>query len=139
MNYKHLLAVSAAISLSACSTIVNGSNQSLAFNTGDVTGADCKLTGGSEFAVSEKFTTPATVQVPRSKKALQLACSKAGYEEASRSINSKVEATTGGNLLLGGFIGAGVDAATGALYKYPETITLPMTKRGMVSNDSMAK
>lgn len=118
----------AALLLPACSTVVNGTNQSIAFNTGNVTGADCELTGGSEFAVSENFVSPADVQVPRSKKALQLSCSKAGYETAKKTVNSKVEATTGGNLLIGGFIGAGVDAATGALYKYPETVSLLMQK-----------
>lgn len=116
------------LSTSACSTIVNGSNQSIAFNTGDVEGANCELTGGSEFAVRENFTTPAAIQVPRSKKALQMECTKAGYKDAKRSINSKVEATMGGNLLIGGVVGGAVDAATGAMYKYPETVSLPMEK-----------
>lgn len=133
---KLLFASAAAISLSACSTVINGANQSLAFNTGSVQGADCHLTGGSEFAVSEKFVSPAVIEVPRSKKALQLACTKAGYKDASRSVNSKVEATTGGNLLLGGFVGAGVDAATGALYKYPETVSLPMDRLNPASEAS---
>lgn len=121
-----LSVVALCANLGACSTIVNGTNQSLALNTGSVTGADCTLTGGSDFAVNETFSTPAVVEVPRSKKALQMECTKAGYQDASRTINSKVEATTGGNLLVGGFIGAGVDAATGALYKYPETVVLQM-------------
>lgn len=128
-----------ALSLGACSTIVNGTNQSVAFNSGAVTGANCKLTGGSEFAVSETFVTPANVQVPRSKKALQLACTKAGYKDATRTVNSKVEATTGGNLLLGGVVGAGVDAATGALYKYPESVILQMESIGGMSGDSIAR
>ncbi len=125
--YVKIVTVAAvAVLLPACSTIVNGTNQSVSFNTGEVTGAACDLTGGSEFSVNEKFTTPAVVQVPRSKKALQLDCKKAGYQDASRSVNSKIEATTGGNLLVGGIVGAGVDAATGALYKYPETVILLM-------------
>jgi len=134
-----LTAIALCTNLAACSTIVNGSNQKLAFNTGSVTGADCTLTGGSEFAVSEKFTTPAEVQVPRSKKALQMACTKAGYKDASRTINSKIEATTGGNILLGGVIGAGVDAATGALYKYPETIILEMESLGGMQDSQIAR
>lgn len=125
-SLKLVTLMAAGMLLPACSTIINGSNQSLAINTGEVTGASCNLTGGSEFAVKEKFKTPAAIQVPRSKKALQLACTKAGYKDASRSINSKVEATTGGNLLIGGVIGGAVDAATGAMYKYPETVVLLM-------------
>jgi len=129
-----------AINVSACSTIVNGSNQTVAFNTAEVTGASCELTGGSDFKVNEKFTTPAEVEVPRSKKALQLGCSKPGYQTASKTVNSRVEGTTGGNLLFGGFIGAGVDAATGALYKYPETVVLNMEPvGGMISSEPIAE
>lgn len=128
MNKKQLikLLTGAAILayLPACSTIVNGTNQSVSFTTGKVKGADCELTGGSNFAVNESFKSPARIEIPRSKKALELACSKEGYVDASKTVYSKVEATTGGNILLGGFIGAGVDAATGALYKYPETVVL---------------
>lgn len=128
MNKIFKLAVFAAAAalLPACSTIVNGSNQSVAFNTGEVEGASCDLTGGSDFAVKEKFTSPAVVKVPRSKKALQLECKKAGFKDASKTVYSKVEATMGGNIIAGGLIGGAVDAATGAMYKYPETVVLMM-------------
>lgn len=125
-SLKVVAITSAALLLPACSTIVNGSNQSISFNTSDVTGASCDLTGGSDFAVKERFTTPAEVQVPRSKKALQLECSKSGYKSASKTVYSKVEATMGGNIIAGGIIGGAVDAATGAMYKYPETVVLMM-------------
>lgn len=123
---KFILLTAAAVAMTGCSTIVNGSNQTLNFQTGAVEGADCELTGGSEFAVQENFTSPASIEIPRSKKALQLECSKDGYTTASKTVYSKVEATTGGNILIGGFIGAGVDAATGALYKYPDSVNLPL-------------
>jgi hypothetical protein len=126
MTTKFILLSFTAFAISGCSTVINGTNQSIAFQTGTVTGADCELTGGSDFAVQENFKTPARIEVPRSKKALQLQCSKEGYVTASKTVNSQVEATTGGNLLIGGFIGAGVDAATGALYKYPEGVNLPL-------------
>lgn len=126
MNTKFIFLAVTTIAISGCSTVINGTNQSIDFRTGTVSGADCELTGGSDFAVQETFKTPASVEVPRSKKALQLECSKDGYQTASKTVNSQVEATTGGNILLGGFIGAGVDAATGALYKYPEGVNLPL-------------
>ena len=126
MKFKILFAVVAAVNLGACSTIVNGTNQSIQFTTGSVDGADCNLTGGSNHAVSKSFVSPAEVEVPRSSKSLTLNCNKAGYQSAERQVDSKIEATTGGNLLLGGVIGAGVDAATGAVYKYPEEVDLPM-------------
>jgi hypothetical protein len=139
MNYKLITVALAAISLSACSTVVNGSNQLVKINTGDVVGADCTATGGSDFAVNESFVTPAEVKFPRSKKALKFECNKAGYETAKKTITGKVEGSTAGNIILGGGIGVGVDALTGAIYKYPGTVLIPMTRNGMVSGDSMAK
>jgi len=139
MNYKLLLAAAAAISLSACSTIVNGSNQLVKVNTGDVSGADCTATGGSDFAVNESFVTPAEVKFPRSKKALKFECNKAGYQTATKTVTGKVEGSTAGNIIAGGGIGVGVDALTGAIYKYPGTIMIPMTPDGVAASEPMAK
>ncbi len=124
------MAAFALTTLPACSTIVNGSNQTINFDSGSVSGANCELTGGSKLSVNETFVTPAEVKVPRSKKALKLKCDKSGYQTLNKTIASKIESTTAGNLLLGGVIGAGVDAATGAIYKYPEVVTVVMERLG---------
>ncbi len=130
MNIQKKLSIAMAISamafLPACSTIVNGSNQAVDFNTGEVADASCVVTGGENGAVHKTFTTPATVQLPRSKRMINVACTKAGYQNAAIDVDSKYEASTAGNVLAGGFIGLGIDAATGALYKYPDTIQIPM-------------
>ncbi len=129
-----LLAVSAiALQLCACSTVMNGTNQAIAFTTGQEEGADCSLTGGKNGAVNETFQTPSEIRVKRSSKALNLKCSKAGFQTAEKLLDGKVEGTSAGNVVLGGFIGAGVDAATGALYRYPETVDLPLLRIGEVA------
>lgn len=133
MKIKTITLIGVAVSLSACSTIVNGSNQSLKFVSKDMNGvelpgANCSLTGGSKHSVDEQFTTPAVIEVKRSKKALDLVCNKSGYKTASKTITSNYEAAVAGNILAGGFIGAGVDAATGAVYKYPEVITIKLPR-----------
>lgn len=130
MTMKSMMLVAAAISLSACSTVVNGKNQLVKFDTGAVSGADCTAVGGSDFAVNKQFQTPAEVKLPRSSKALDITCSKAGYQTASRTISGKVEGSTAGNLVVGGPIGVGVDALTGAIYKYPDTVSIPMEAIG---------
>jgi len=126
----------AATTLPACSTIINGSNQSVKFNTGDVTGADCTATGGSDFAVNESFVTPAEVKIPRSKKALKIECNKAGYETGRKSVTGRIEGSTAGNIIAGGGIGVGVDALTGAIYKYPDTVIIPLTPLGEATTPS---
>ncbi|GLQ20786.1 hypothetical protein ACFFUB_01865 [Algimonas porphyrae] len=126
MTIRFLTLAACAISLGACSTVVNGKNQLVQFDTGSVTGADCVAKGGSDFAVNKQFQTPADVKLPRSSKALNITCNKTGYQTASRTISGKVEGSTAGNLVLGGPIGVGVDALTGAIYKYPDTVSIPM-------------
>jgi hypothetical protein len=41
-------------------------------------------------------------------------------------LSQKLDGTTGGNVVAGGFVGLGVDAMTGAMFKYPDTILLEM-------------
>jgi len=126
MKLKLILALAASVSLSGCSTIANGKHQAVQFTTADVEGAACKVTGGRDGAVSLDFVTPAEVQVRRAKAAIDVECSKDGYETATRTVESKMEGSTGGNVVAGGFVGLGVDAMTGAMFKYPDTIVLKM-------------
>ena len=119
--------MAATISLSACSTISNGKNQAVLFSTGDVEGAECLITGGRDGAVRQTVVTPETVRVRRAKAAIDVECSKDDYLTASRRVESKMEGATAGNVLAGGFIGLGVDAMTGSIFKYPDTILIEMT------------
>ena len=133
MKLKLIVALTAAVSLSACSTIANGKNQAVQFTTADVEGADCRVTGGRDGAVDMTFVTPAEVKVRRAKQAIDIACSKAGYQTATRRVESKVEGSTGGNVIAGGFVGLGVDAMTGAMFKYPDTIVVKLLPNGVTT------
>lgn len=126
MTTKLFILAAAAVAMTGCSTIANGKNQAVKFSTGAVEGADCIVSGGRDGAVRESFQTPATVQIRRAKAAIDVECSKAGYETASRRVESKMEGSTGGNVVAGGFVGLGVDAMTGAMFKYPDTILLEL-------------
>lgn len=139
MKIKIIGLIGLAISLSACSTVVNGSNQLVTFNTGDVDGAKCTVTGGSDNSVNERFVSPAEVKIPRSKKKLNVACSKSGYEDATQAVNSKIEGTTADNILLGGVVGIGVDALTGAIYKYPDVVSIMMNAMGGASDEAVSE
>lgn len=103
------------------------------FNTGDVTGASCVAKGGSDYQVNETFTTPAEGKLPRPKKKIDITCDKAGYQTATESILGKVEGSTVGNIIAGDGIGLGVDALTGAIYKYPDTVSIEMYRIGVAS------
>ncbi len=132
MGQSSLLVMS-TLAFAGCSTIVNGTNQAVKFNTGSVNAAKCTVTGGSDNAVNIDFVSPAEISIPRSKKALNIKCNKAGYAETTKTVNSKLEGSTGGNILAGGVIGVGVDALTGAMYKYPGTISIIMESLDKIS------
>ncbi len=103
-----------------CATIVKGTTQSIAINTPGVTGAQCTLTSS---AIGTKVVyTPATLVVEKGMDNITVRCTKECYQDGAGIISSNTEAMTAGNILVGGVIGLGVDAATGAMNKYtPET------------------
>lgn len=72
-----------------------------------------------ELSTGQSGQTPASFKVPR-RKHLQVTISKPGYKTRQIEVPSQVSGGGGvamaGNLLLGGVVGAGVDAATGAMY-----------------------
>ena len=64
--------------------------------------------------------------VKRSKEDVQIRCVKAGYQDGISLIPSGFQGWTVGNIVFGGIIGLGVDAATGAINDYPNAFQVPM-------------
>lgn len=117
----------AVLALTGCASIVNGTNQNVSLETRSggsaLSGAACSLTNdkGRWFV-----TTPGSVVVSRSFESLAVKCEKDLLEPGILSVKSATKAMAFGNILFGGFIGAGVDVATGAAYDYPAMITVEM-------------
>jgi hypothetical protein len=85
----------------------------------------CKLTRQGA-PLGEIASTPGSIRIDKSGKDLAVACTKPGYETATVTRTPKFVGTTFGNILIGGGIGAIVDASTGANYEYPGEITLSL-------------
>jgi hypothetical protein len=64
--------------------------------------------------------------VRKTKDDILLACNKEGYQPSSQYLHSGMAAGTFGNIIAGGVIGWGVDSATGADNKYPESVTVQL-------------
>ena len=109
--------------LSGCATIVDGSTQSVSVSTSPVEGAACTLTNseGKWF-----LTSPGSVQVHKTKNDLSVECTKDGYQPGNQIAVSKFGGATFGNIVLGGGVGAIVDAASGANYYYDSPLTVPL-------------
>jgi hypothetical protein len=118
-----LLALTATL-LSGCATVIKGSSQNIVVTTPPVSGANCVLTSKEGSWV---VTSPGTVHVEKSKEDVLVKCTKPGYQDAAATIPSDFQGWTIGNVILGGLIGVGVDAATGALNEYPHSFAVPMT------------
>ncbi|MBS0470506.1 MAG: translation initiation factor 2 [Proteobacteria bacterium] len=111
------------IALSGCASIIKGSTQSIAITTTPVSGANCNLTSKEG---NWPVVTPGVVKVDKTKEDITIRCTKDGYKDAMSTIPSDFQGWTLGNLLLGGIIGVGVDAATGAMNEYPHSFNVPM-------------
>lgn len=126
MKLKAAVIVVLAVMAPGCASVIKGSTQSLNLTTSPEPGATCVLT--SPGGTNQTVETPGTVTVERSKHDIAVTCNKAGFEEAYAVIPSSFEGWTLGNLLIGGVIGVGVDAATGAMNDYPNTFNVPMNR-----------
>jgi hypothetical protein len=126
MKFVKFLTVSTALLvLSACSTIVSGTQQSLFIDTPHADGAECKLTD-SKNGTWYLQQAPGSVTVAKGNGPMNIVCTKAGYELTNISTDEETAGATFGNIILGGGIGILVDAASGAAQKYPDKIVVWM-------------
>jgi hypothetical protein len=107
-----VLAAAAAVSLSACATVTRGTNTAWVVETTPA-GASVQTTNG--FSCPQ---TPCTFKMPR-KSEFGVTITKEGYKTHTSNVTNKVSggggAAMAGNVLVGGLIGAGIDAGSGAM------------------------
>lgn len=116
--------LSFALVLVGCATITKGTTQTIAVDTPGVPGSVCTIQTPSGPRVVK---TPGNVTLDKSSAALPITCTKECYAMGSSMIPSNTESMAAGNVLLGGVIGLGVDAASGAINKYPDMVTVAMS------------
>lgn len=116
MALSRFLVVAAVLVAGGCATIVKGTTQQVALTTPGADGATCTLV--SEGIGSRVVTTPATLVLDKSQHSIAVTCKKPCYQDGVGIISSNTETMAAGNILAGGVIGLGVDAASGAMNKY---------------------
>jgi hypothetical protein len=111
--------------LAGCATITKGTTQAVSVTTPGVTGAQCTLTSA---AIGTKVVqTPGTLVLEKGQDGVSVNCKKECYTDGVGVIASNVEAMAAGNIIAGGIIGLGVDAASGAMNKYNTDNQFAMT------------
>lgn len=113
-------------SLAACATVTRGSTDAWVVNT-EPSGARVETTNGLFCAA-----TPCAIKMKR-KSEFTATATKAGYKPATVQVTHKTAgagaAGVAGNVLLGGVIGLGVDAYSGASQDLtPNPVTLVLEK-----------
>ena len=132
---KRLLpALLLAALLPACATLTTGTSQSISVLT-DPPGANCSLSrDGGVIAVVNP--TPGTVTVSKSTRDIAVNCTRPGHLPGVATHTPQFQAMTVGNILIGGLIGFGIDAASGALSYYPASLTVPLVPENFTSEQS---
>lgn len=95
----------------------------IAVDTPGVPGATCTIQTPNG---PRGLVTPGNVTLDKQSAALAISCTKECYVAGTSMIPSGTESMAAGNVLLGGVIGLGVDAASGAMNKYPDLVTVAM-------------
>jgi hypothetical protein len=120
----------AAAGLSGCATVTRGVHEALVVET-DPSGANVKLSTG------DMGTTPTSFRIRR-RGALDVTISKQGYEVIHVHVSTQIAgwgaAGMAGNVLLGGVVGAGVDAFSGGTLEHkpnPIRVTLVPLKQSL--------
>ena len=136
-NWKLLLLPIIAVNLIGCASIVSGTDQAISVETwqegNEIEGTHCELKNKKG---EYKVVAPATVMVQRSSDDLIIACRKEDLPKGLARADSGLNSAVFGNILLGGLIGLGVDAATGALNEYPDLIVIHFGKNLLIEDEN---
>lgn len=124
MRMRLIAILLAPLWLANCATVVEGTDQSVQV-TSHPTGASCDLirAGASLGSIA---STPGAVKLRKAREPIQVVCSKEGHLSETAYLQSGLKGTTFGNILLGGIIGAAIDAGSGAMYEYPTSIKVQL-------------
>ena len=115
------------ILFTSCATIFNGSKAKITLNNDNVR-EPVQLNVDGKIYPDVYF--PTTVRVKRGFKDSKITAEAKSYEKGEVTVDKKFNGTTLWNLVLGGVVGMGIDAATGAMMKPDaKTYYIPMKLR----------
>jgi hypothetical protein len=128
MKSELVLVALAAVTLSGCATVFEGTSQDITVVT-NPPGASCTFTRQGT-NIGNIALTPATLNVPKRKYDIVITCSKPGYSDASYLNHSGVTAVIAANIAADVLLTAGlssiVDSADGADNKYDSAVNMTL-------------
>ena len=132
MNKLGRVAIAAILPLAmgGCATVINGTSQDYEMAS-QPSGAKFTLSNG------QSCTSPCTISLKR-RNDLAATVELAGYKTEKVYIQSRTGGAGVGNILLGGVIGAGVDASNGSMNSlYPRPLNVRLAAEGSTDEASI--
>lgn len=128
MNLHRTAILLSLTMLPACASITSGSTQSIAVDTSPQKVSQCELS--NEKGNWHLPETPGSATVNKAYGPLTVSCaSKKGGFSGITTVESTTAGSAFGNIVAGGIIGAAVDMGSGAAYKYPAQVVVPLSKK----------
>lgn len=119
------ICISVLLLTTGCASITGSKNQPVSVtaicDAEQVQGATCTVQNDKGVAY---VSTPGTAFVAKSTSDLTVTCTKDKVQSNPVIVRSTSNANIWGNILLGGPIGAAVDAGTGAGFDYPNAVNV---------------
>jgi hypothetical protein len=122
---KKVFAISLLSLTTACASVFSGTTQNTAIDS-NPQGARCEIKRNGE-VIASVDKTPGNVSFKKTKADAVATCTKDGYLDAQQPLPSGVEPSTYVNIVFGGLVGWGIDAASGAMNKYPEKVIINLS------------
>ena len=117
----------AAALSTGCATVMDGSTDSVSVNANgcdsDRSAIHCELENNDGVVHS---MAPGTAVISKSSSALAIRCESNDGATGNTMVESTYNAKNIGNVLIGGGVGIIVDAVSGAMWKYPKAVNVPM-------------
>ena len=123
---RHVALGLSVLLLAGCSSIVNDSHVPMTLSFSDNSAGECSLKNKRE---NYKTSMPATISVRRSDDALVFDCKTVDGRPASGSIPSEFGGMMVGNIIVGGGIGALIDAESDKHRNYPSSFVIPVVAK----------
>lgn len=126
---KIALGATAAVLLSGCATLLEGTSQEILISTNPA-GASCTLEREGQ-VIATVNTTPGAALVKRRKQDITVRCKKEGFEDAvyvndSGLASGAVAGNVAADLILTAGLSSIVDSASGADNQYESTVNITM-------------
>jgi hypothetical protein len=104
-----------------CATIREGAKQTIAIDTQEATGADCAISTAKGKPLAT-VVTPGEIRLRSRKSALTIFCRRDGFQDARQTVTSAFNKRS----RFQGPEGMLVDAVSGAMWRFPSTISILM-------------